>query len=268
MGRARSTFTALLHRFGVDIRRWPARDSLGAQIQKLSIDTVIDVGANAGQYGTRLRREGFAGRIASFEPLSEPFSKLQRASRQDPSWDCHRIALGDRDKDNAEMQVPAVAELASFLPMRGFARDILPEAAKCGRVEAVTLRRLDGVVPTLSLVPGRGVLLKCDTQGFELPVLRGAGTWLMEVAAVQLELSLKPMYHGQPTLEVMLAFMRSHGFELSWLESGFGNPVTHELLEVDGLFVRLRNDRFGAGATPQREPSFTEVREAGFLEDE
>jgi hypothetical protein len=60
------------------------------------VHLVIDVGANSGQYASGLRAAGYAGRIVSFEPLSEPHGRLAAASSRDADWDCRQLALGRR----------------------------------------------------------------------------------------------------------------------------------------------------------------------------
>ena len=40
-------------------------------LQRQEIDAVIDVGANIGQYGRRLRAAGWSGPILSYEPIPE-----------------------------------------------------------------------------------------------------------------------------------------------------------------------------------------------------
>ena len=44
---------------------------LAFTLHQQAIDAVIDVGANTGQYATRLRAAGWAGPILSFEPIPE-----------------------------------------------------------------------------------------------------------------------------------------------------------------------------------------------------
>src|SRR6266542_708311 len=50
------------------------------------VNTVLDVGANTGQYALALRRAGYEQAIFSFEPLSDAFGQLERKSRSDPNW--------------------------------------------------------------------------------------------------------------------------------------------------------------------------------------
>src|SRR5215472_6069643 len=64
-------------------------------MQRRSIDVVLDVGANKGQFGKQLRGLGYRGRIISFEPLSDAFSALSQTASGDPMWTCHNFALGD-----------------------------------------------------------------------------------------------------------------------------------------------------------------------------
>lgn len=74
---ARSTALQLSHYY-------PDRDEkrqFVKQLEARQVDAVFDIGANSGQYSIGLRRAGFRGRIISFEPLSGPFSLLEKRIR-------------------------------------------------------------------------------------------------------------------------------------------------------------------------------------------
>ena len=49
-------------------------------LKHFSIDKVLDIGASIGQYGYYMRTFGYKGKIISFEPLREPYKKLQKMS--------------------------------------------------------------------------------------------------------------------------------------------------------------------------------------------
>ena len=68
-------------------------------LKKNSINTVLDVGANKGQYALSLRRFGYKKKIISFEPGLKAYSKLLNISKKDKRWKVYeRIGLGDKKK--------------------------------------------------------------------------------------------------------------------------------------------------------------------------
>jgi FkbM family methyltransferase len=82
------------------------------------------------------------------------------------------------------------------------------------RIELVTLDdwRADHGVDRIDLV-------KLDTQGSELDVLRGAARTLERVVAVQTEVEFNRMYEAQPLFGDLDGFLRDHGFVLWHLEN-------------------------------------------------
>src|SRR4051812_16742592 len=62
-------------------------------IESKSIDLVIDVGANTGQFGTFLR-QFYSGEIVSFEPVANTFEQLKLATSNDANWRAFEVALG------------------------------------------------------------------------------------------------------------------------------------------------------------------------------
>jgi hypothetical protein len=85
---------------------------------------------------------------------------------------------------------------------------------------------------------GNRVWLKIDTQGFEKEVLDGAVVASPAIRAVQLELSLVPLYEGQSLWEYFLSRMQREGYELWAFIPGFSDLRTGRSLQVDVVFAR------------------------------
>src|SRR5687768_14879571 len=80
------------------------------------ITVVLDVGANVGQYATRLRQGGWAGRIVSFEPLPTARIALEQAAATDPLWEvAPPMALG-ASAGTVTLNVSAESDMSSTLP--------------------------------------------------------------------------------------------------------------------------------------------------------
>ena len=62
------------------------------------VDCVFDVGANVGQYATRLREIGFRGLIVSFEPNPDAAEVLREAAADDDRWIVQELALDEQSR--------------------------------------------------------------------------------------------------------------------------------------------------------------------------
>jgi FkbM family methyltransferase len=228
---AKHLVQSTLRRVGIQVLRYqPGRAEL---LDRLAIDLVLDVGANAGQYVSRLRHDGYVGRILSFEPLSEAFSILAARAAHDPNWECMNLALSNIDGQGL-LNVAGNSVSSSFMPMLESHRHSAPSSVYTGE-ERVRTARLDTFIDKLA---GHRTYLKLDVQGFELVVLAGAELALQQIVALEIELSLTPLYEGAPLIEEVIASLRAYGFGLFSLAPGFQDPETGRVLQMDGLFVR------------------------------
>lgn len=200
-----------------------------------SIDVVLDVGANTGQYSLQLRKMGWSGPIVSFEPLESAHQLLARRAKKDKSWTTHQFALGARDT-SLTINVSGDSRASSLLPILP-AHLAVASYFKTVATETVSVRKLDSVIDECAGGKKR-IFLKIDAQGYEKKILAGAKKTFDRIQGVQLEMSLTPLYQGEPALEEMLRYMKKLGFRLMSLEYGFTNPKTGEMLQVEGLFFR------------------------------
>lgn len=217
---------------GYEISR---RTTSFAELQKRllpSIDLLIDVGANVGQYAELARSLGYRGRLISFEPQQAAWDVLNHRSRKDGVWDARRTALGSRSGEGT-LRISANSVSSSLL-------DVLDQHVSAAPA-SVTVRREDVPLSTLDVElaaeSADSLWLKLDVQGAELDVLHGGRRTLERVRVIQSEISLGPLYSGQTDYLVLCEFLRSLSFGLWHVQPGFQDEGTGRLLQFDALFV-------------------------------
>lgn len=215
----------------------PARGGIGAiQARVLSEShLVIDVGANVGQFGERLRSLDFAGQIVSFEPQSDAYIHLAKAAHGDPLWEIRNLALGEVSSPQVELFKSANSVSSSLHRVLDAHVLAAPRARAVGS-EVVALSTLDVEFPDLDVETR--AWLKIDVQGHELQVLEGSDETLKACAAVQVELSFSALYKGQSSWLEVCALLIEKGFQLQYLEPGFEDPMSGVMQQADGLFIR------------------------------
>jgi FkbM family methyltransferase len=219
----------------VKVRQGPGAGSGLDVLAARGITLVLDVGANTGQFAKLVRRHGYRGRMACFEPLAVPFAALQERVRGDAQVVTVQAAVGAVPGEGM-MHVAGNAEASSLLPALPRMAEVAPEARAVGQ-EGVRVTTIDEALPAW-LQPQDRVFLKVDAQGYEQAVLDGARQSLPRIEAVQLEISLVPLYEGAPSLRDLLDRMQALGFELWGLQPVFSDPRTGQLLQVDAVFAR------------------------------
>ncbi|MGI9510533.1 MAG: FkbM family methyltransferase [Geminicoccaceae bacterium] len=230
----------LARSFGYDLVPRKKAKALNAQLVAVlkhhRIDTVLDIGANVGQYGQRLRDWGYEGRIISFEPLASAHEQLSARAASDPRWDvAPRMAIGDRDGE-VDIQVSAESDMSSILPQTELLERISPSSA-IQTTERVPIHRLDTIAKDQVNGEGRA-FMKVDTQGFEPAVLDGSEALLPRLVGVQLEMSLVPLYQGERDYLTMIRRLATAGFSLQLVLPGYFERKLGRMVEIDGVFIR------------------------------
>ena len=233
--RVASAAARTVQRTGFEVTRDRFRHRFVHALRQHGVDSVLDVGANAGQFGQALRRAGFTGRIVSVEPLTEAYAALAARATRDPAWSVERAAVSEQ-AGSLVVNVSANSVSSSVLPILERSTVAAPQTGYVG-TESVPATTVAELVERHALDPA-ATLLKIDVQGYELPVLRGAAATLDRLAAVRTEMSLVPLYEGQALLPEMIDFLAQHGFELWYVEPGWVEPGTRRLLQLDGVFFR------------------------------
>jgi FkbM family methyltransferase len=212
------------------------RHNLAEVLRRYRIDTVLDVGANEGQFAEMLRQGAdFRGTIHSFEPASRPFTKLMSRAASDSDWHVHRLALG-RSAGEVTLNLSEHSTFSSLLRPNVFGTETFRDIRVVNR-EQVPMSTVDSFVEEHFAGRDARILLKMDTQGFDLEVFEGAGKSISRICALISELSLMPIYEGMPRYAEMLETYENSGFAVCGVF-----PVSRTsdlaLIEVDCLMVR------------------------------
>lgn len=199
-----------------------------AKSQCEELNTIIDVGANKGQFQKAANYFYPNSKIYSFEPIPELYEKVVKNNYKGITN--FNMALGN-EIGHLEFNKNEYQHSSSFYQIEN--TEFLPSKTTKINVEINTL---DNVAPKLDF--NGTVLLKLDVQGFEREVLRGGKNTLKNhIDYVILEVSFKKLYKNQPTFTELNKSLNEQNFELvSLLDFNLGKDKSY--IEADFLYIK------------------------------
>jgi FkbM family methyltransferase len=202
-------------------------------LQQLNCRTIVDVGANRGQFALVARRCYPQATIFSFEPLSKPANRYRRVFAGDERVKLNEVAVGP-SVGKVTIYVSARDDSSSLLPITALQNQIFPGTSEIGQ-ETVRIAPLREFVRSEDIEPP--ALLKIDVQGYELETLKGCESLLDRFANIYVECSFVELYAGQASASEVIDFLHERGFLLKGIynitydRSGFA-------VQADFLFGR------------------------------
>jgi FkbM family methyltransferase len=172
----------------------------------------IDVGAHDGHFVDFLRENLRQPAIHAFEPAPEPFARLKTRHGGTPGTTLVNAGLGS-DAGKIEFNIYDNQTLNSFLPMLASGVSTLG-SPKLIETLSVPVHTLDSYAHAAGLV--NIDLLKIDTQGYELQILRGASGLLTggHVESVLVEINFAPLYERQVWAHEVIGYLHERGLYL------------------------------------------------------
>jgi len=206
-------------------------------LDREKIRTVIDVGANRGQFiRTALKLFPLAD-ILAFEPQPECVELLQKTA-----WSSDRVqiipAACGSEKGSLPLLVSDFSPAASFHAPDELLTSEVPSCRLTGQID-VPVERLDELIPSLANVKEK-VLVKIDVQGFEDQVLIGMEGILDMISVIVCEINVGPMYKNQCSFEDILTFMHKHDFHVASTGGHIYSRTDEKLLYMDVAFLSAR----------------------------
>jgi FkbM family methyltransferase len=198
----------------------------------LDVATVVDVGANKGQFALLATAVFPGATIYSFEPLGEPAARLRKVLGAKVTL--FETAIGPSEKQGI-IYVSQRTDCSSLLPI-----------AKQSEIFPGTGLKEEKVIPIAPLSKyispediKQPAMLKIDVQGYELEVLKGCDPLLIYFQFVYLESSFTELYQGQALVGEVILYLVHSKFRLvgvyNQVKDSKGKPV-----QADFLFTNIR----------------------------
>jgi len=232
---ARHPESIALRRKGIKYEHY--RDLNKPWLTNYGINTVLDVGANIGDFA-KLAREVFpSAAIYSFEPLPDCFAALRVALAGDENFFPIECGIG-REKTTLDFYRSYHSPSSSFLQMEEFHKEAFPYTGDGQAPDAlkIEVQTLDDALRDKDL--SSNILLKIDVQGFELEVIAGASETLLSSKVVVIEMSFAHLYKGQPLFHDVYEAMYGHGYLFRGSLAQMLHAETGEIVQADAIFVK------------------------------
>lgn len=199
-----------------------------------NIKTIIDIGAYNGEFAQFLAKYFKASETYAFEPLPSCIPKIESRASKIPNLKIFNLGLSDYAGTEIFYQ-NNYGPASSLLQV---SKQSIEEFPQTNGEQPITinLSRLDDVLDADFLK--KEIFIKIDAQGVEDRVIRGGVKVFSSAKFVCIEMSIVPMYDGQPLFEEVHALLVDLGFRFSGIKNQIDSQKTGQPLFVHCLYVK------------------------------
>jgi FkbM family methyltransferase len=200
----------------------------------LQIKTILDIGANTGQFAQAISTIFPNAIIYSFEPLSDCYKELVKKFESHQNFQALNIALSNKT-ETTQIYRNQYSPSSSLLPISNIHKDIFPQTCS-ESVEVIETICLDDIAKDLRI--DDPVLIKIDVQGFEDRVIAGGINLISRAKLIIIEMSMEALYEGQPLFDDIYQTLTKLGFQYRGNYEQLYSPQDGRILQVDGIFMK------------------------------
>lgn len=204
-------------------------------LRNLPVGSVVDIGANKGQFSLVATLLFPDVKIHAFEPQVKPYRKFKNLFAKNRNVHVYNCAIGPTDS-LAVMHVSKRDDSSSLLPISSKQVSIFPGTQEIS-TEEVSVVTLDSVIGDIQLE--EPAILKIDVQGYELPVLKGCRSMLQGFEYVYTECSFVELYKGQSLAHEVINYLHDTGFALTGI---FNVAYSKDGVAIQADFLFTRKD--------------------------
>jgi len=205
-------------------------------LQEKQFKTIIDIGANVGQFGKKIRQYYPDAHLYSFEPIPFVCDELKLNFKDDPNFTAINAGLGDSD-GKTKFHLNLFSDSSSMLEIGELHKKNFPYTKDEIEIE-VEIKKLDNCFKPEQLV--KPYLVKIDVQGFEEQVINGGTEVIRNADMIITESSYKELYKGQSLFDVLYDKLKDMGFDFAGNLEQMESAFTGEPLQGDAIFIKRK----------------------------
>ena len=203
-------------------------------LKNYNFKTILDIGANEGQFADKMLLLFPDAVIYSFEPIPETFVLLQKNFENVKRLKTINLALGDSTGEisfNKNEYTPS----SSLLTLSEKHVESFDYAVKTNPI-TVKIDKLDNVMSSEKL--DFPLLIKIDVQGFEDKVIKGGLEIIKKADLILCEVSFAELYKGQLLFAEIYEMLRDLGYTYAGSIEQLRSPESNRILQADAVFIK------------------------------
>lgn len=223
--------------FGFDVHRIiEYENNKFVWLKDLNINTILDIGANVGQFALEINHYLPSALICSFEPLEDVYLDLVKNAEIIKNFRAFNLALGDFN-GTSRIYRNGFSAASSLLEISGLCKEAYPFTADTF-VQKIGLRRLDDIIASDDIELEPEVLIKLDVQGYEDRVIKGGINTFYKAKVVLTEICFEELYRDQVFFDSIYKMLKELGFKYKGNINIFLHPKKGLPLYADALFIK------------------------------
>jgi len=244
----------ILHLFGYEIKRWRADQAeidrrnkdhqemldyihRNKWLTNIGFKSVLDIGANTGQFAKKIRLLLPEAAIFSFEPIPSVFEKLKENFKDDVNFTAYNVGLGDKN-GTEDFYLNEFSDSSSFLKMKDLHKENFPPTVNESKIE-LKMCRLDDLIRIEQL--STPYLIKLDVQGLEEKVIKGGKKIIENAEYIITEVSFVELYENQPLFDKIYNILKQMNFQYMGNFDQLSSYISSEIMQADAIFKKIRN---------------------------
>lgn len=195
--------------------------------------TILDIGANEGQFAHKMRKLFPKAQIISFEPLPREYQTLCESFQHDKKFVAYNFALGEKE-ESTTMWLNEFSPSSSLLKMKEHTKHF--DYAISQTPIDIKIFPLDQALKMSAI--GAPYLIKIDVQGYEEYVIKGGKNIFSNATMVITEVSFSQLYENHMLFDGIYLILNDLGFRFIGNYEQMNSPINNEVLQADAIFVK------------------------------